>query len=416
MSTAVLQVDLAFPVPETRVGNQYAQVLVFARHRTRVLGSLYLPVHGGEILGNGSGLDGTTREGFQAKLELLELWDELEWPLAAGSNEAALPSATVAICTRDRPEDVDRCLQALLQSSSEEFEILLVDNHPTTAATLEVTRRFGSRVRYIREDRPGLNVARNRALQEAQGEIVVFNDDDAVPEADWLKLLLRNFDDTRVLCVTGLTMPLELETSAQECFERFSPFGRGFERRVFDGTSVDPLAVSRVGAGANMALRKDAVAMVGPFDEALDAGTPTRSGGDHELFYRILKHGFRIVYDPEAVNWHRHRRSWHELEDTIFGYGVGVYAFWTRSLLREHEWRTILHSLYWLYSEQLLGTIRAALRLPGAIPLRLAQAEIRGCLAGPLSYARSRSKLRKTLFHRRTVHNEAGHQCHHSEP
>jgi GT2 family glycosyltransferase len=239
-----------------------------------------------------------------------------------------------------------------------------------------------------------LNVARNRALQEAQGEVVVFNDDDAAPEADWLSKLLRNFNDPRVLCVTGLTLPLELETPAQECFEQQSPFGRGFARRIFDGTVADPLAVSQVGAGANMALRKAVLTTVGAFDEALDAGTPTRSGGDHEMFYRILRHGFRIVYDPEAISWHRHRRSWQELEDTLYGYGVGVYSYWTRSLLVEHEWRTLLHASFWLLQGQLPGMVRSLLGRPGAMPLRLAQAELRGCLAGPRSYLRSRSARR----------------------
>ena len=71
--------------------------------------------------------------------------------------------------------------------------------------------------------------ARNRALQEATMPVVAFSDDDAVPEPEWLGHLLEPFADPLVLCTSGLTLALELETPAQEWFERYSPFGRGFD-------------------------------------------------------------------------------------------------------------------------------------------------------------------------------------------
>src|SRR6266567_2037807 len=83
--------------------------------------------------------------------------------------------------------------------------------------------------------------------------IVAFNDDDALPDPNWLRVLLRNFADPLVVCVTGLTMPMELETEAQEWFERCSSFVRGFTRTVYDQTRLHPLAAGKVGAGANMA-------------------------------------------------------------------------------------------------------------------------------------------------------------------
>src|SRR5262249_38131295 len=159
----------------------------------------------------------------------------------------------------------------------------------------------------------------------------------AAPDPGWLRALLRNFHDPRVLCVTGLTMPLELETEAQEWFERYTPFGRGFKRTVFDLTNHNPVVAWRLGTGSNMAMRRSVLKHLGPFDELLDAGPPARSGGDNEMFLRIMTGGYRIVYDPAALSWHRHRRTWKELRKAIYGYGVGVYAAWTRSLLVEGE-------------------------------------------------------------------------------
>ncbi len=51
---------------------------------------------------------------------------------------------------------------------------------------------------------------------------------------------------------------------------------------------------------------------------------PTQSGGDHEFFARILLAGFYIVYEPEGLSWHRHRRTWEETHKAIQGYGTGL--------------------------------------------------------------------------------------------
>ena len=87
-----------------------------------------------------------------------------------------------------------------------------------------------------------------------------------------------------------------------------------------------------------MSVRKSVIAITGAFDEALDAGTPACSGGDFDFFYRILARGYTIVYDPAALSWHLHRRTWEELLVQYRGYGAGIAALWTGELMRDHEW------------------------------------------------------------------------------
>ena len=67
-------------------------------------------------------------------------------------------------------------------------------------------------VGYFHEPERGLNVARNRALRVARGDVVAFVDDDAIPEPEWLDGLMPNFQSPRVVCVTGLTLPIALDT------------------------------------------------------------------------------------------------------------------------------------------------------------------------------------------------------------
>ena len=389
MATKVLDIDVAdIAKPVTGLEN-YHQALVLLRYQNRPVGQAVLPVVNGCL----------SHIELHDCLHTPELWplweqklyDYLDWD-ENGSDQTPLPRATVAVCTRNRPPDLKRCLDGFMALPDQGQEFLVVDNCPSDDASQQVTAQFADRVRYVRENRPGLNHARNRALQEARHEIVVFNDDDAIPDKGWLNALLRNFVEPEVMCVTGLTMPLELETSAQEWFEKYSPFGRGFYRCFFYGTTEMAFRAGHVGAGANMALRKSILEKVGPFDEALDAGTPTLSGGDTEMFARILSKGYHIVYEPAALSWHRHRRTWPELRKTAFGYGVGTYAVWTRRLLVDHLPGVLLVAGQHGVFHQLPMLARALLRMPNHMPLDLVVAELVGCLFGTYRYFRSRSR------------------------
>jgi GT2 family glycosyltransferase len=142
-----------------------------------------------------------------------------------------------------------------------------------------------------------------------------------------------------------------------------------------------------------MAVRREVLDDLGGFDEALDAGTPSQSGGDHEMFGRILAAGHRIVYEPAAVSWHRHRRTWDELRAALHGYGVGVYAMWTRRLLVDHEPAVLMHAVRWFRHGQARHFWRALRRRPDAVPMDLLLAEFRGCLAGPAAYLAARRRL-----------------------
>ncbi|HSF44666.1 MAG TPA: glycosyltransferase, partial [Chitinophagaceae bacterium] len=234
----------------------------------------------------------------------------------------------------------------------------------------------------------------NRALREAYNEIVAFTDDDAVPDRLWLKALLKNYSRERVICVTGMTMPLELETEGQLAFERYNPFNKGFDRKLYDSIH-DPLSTGQVGAGANMSFRRSVIHLVGEFDEALDAGTVTQSGGDHEYFTRILRAGYYIVYEPDALNWHRHRRTMEETRKAIYGYGVGVYAYWTKLFFYDKEFSVIRFTWGWFWHDQLRKLVRALRRKPGHQPLSLIWAELKGCLAGPAAYFRARRNVQR---------------------
>jgi GT2 family glycosyltransferase len=369
----------------------YDGAFFLLRYFGKPIGTIILPAENGKIV-------------FADHLEQIHkavkknLWFAVTDHFLFADKEESIPDirATIAICTRNRTEDLKHCLPALTKLPDRGQEILVVDNAPSTDDTKNLVAQYPS-VRYVLEKRKGLDIARNRAIKEASNDIVAFIDDDAIPDSNWLDALLRNFDDPLVMCVTGMTMPLELETKAQEAFEYYNSFGKGFHKKRFSFTRSNPLNAGNVGAGANMALRKTYLAETGLFDEALDSGTPTQSGGDHEFFARVLLAGYHIIYEPEAINWHRHRRTWKEAVNAIKGYGVGVYAFWTKLFFIEKQYSILLFPKGWLLHTQLPNLYKSIFRRRDHYPLSFILAELQGCLKGPFAYFKSRKQVNQSL-------------------
>lgn len=388
MPSAVLDLDVDALPAELDGLERFDSALVLLRVNGRPAGQAVIPLREARIAAR------------ELRLRLFQHADSAFWEAWLGAwldldrpaEPAALPSATVAICTRDRSEDLRRCIHALLAMPDDGQEILVIDNAPSNDEAQAVVSE-SPRVRYVREERPGLDVARNRALREAIGDIVAFTDDDAVVDPLWLRSMLGNFGDPLVMATTGLTMALELETEAQVQFQRDAGFGRGFRRRVFDAAAHDPMLAWQAGAGVSMALRRVVVERVGWFDEALDAGTPTRAGGDSDMLRRILKAGYRIVYDPAALNWHRHRRASAELARQVVGYEIAGFAVFARTLLFEGDLGGATHAFKWLRRE-LRALARSLLRRPGAAPVRSVAPRIGGALIGPGLYLQARRRPR----------------------
>ena len=392
MATAILDLEISKLPPEITVEERYSKALVLIRLHGKPIGQVQIPVVGGRI--EGSQLRESLMNAAGDHLWKNWLYDTLEWD-ERGPVEVT-PIATVAVCTRDRPEDLQRCLDALMLLPDDGQEYLVIDNCPATDATRELVKHNYPQVRYVREDDlAGESAARNRALREAKHEFVAFTDDDAVPDRDWLRSLLRNFRDPRVMCVTGLLMPLELETEAQEWFELYSPYGKGFDRQVFDGAHCNPLIIAPVGVSGSMALRKSLIDCIGLFDEALGVGTPAKCGSDSEQFVRILRAGYCIVYEPRALSWHRHRRTWEEMRNLLKCYGIGVYAYWTRIFVFNREFSVPLLAWRWLWYKQIPELIASWRKQPGSVPSDLLMAQLQGCISGPMAYFTSRQQLQK---------------------
>jgi cellulose synthase/poly-beta-1,6-N-acetylglucosamine synthase-like glycosyltransferase len=217
------------------------------------------------------------------------------------------PSVSVVICTRNRPFELERCLRGVRAQSYGNFDVLVVDNGPCDATACDIARRWDAS--YAPEPEEGLSRARNLGMRISTGEIIAFLDDDAVPQPEWLCGLAAEFQDPQVAVVAGRIQELRIDrkSSSGASSGLFSLDSLGDRRRVIDRSNPQWFEIANfggIGQGSNMALRRSALQCWPGFDPRLGRGSRISGSEEHYAFFRLVEHGARAVYTPDALVWH----------------------------------------------------------------------------------------------------------------
>jgi cellulose synthase/poly-beta-1,6-N-acetylglucosamine synthase-like glycosyltransferase len=312
---------------------------------------------------------------------------------------ARAPRCSVVVCTRERPAALRRCLASLTVQDHPNFVVWVIDNAPLSGKTRQVVESFYDdlEIHYVVEPRPGTSRARNAGL--SRGDIVASLDDDEVADSLWLSELARTFDGRPdIVASSGAVVAAELSTWAQLWFEQFGAFtkGRGFTAKEYSShtrTKQHPLyPLPPFGVGANMAFRTEALRRLGVgFDEALGGGTPAKGSEDTKIFADLLQAGGTVAYQPTAVTRHFHRRDLEDLRLQMRGYGSGLTAFYTASVLARPSTMFDLVRLAPRALRDLCSSdsLRVA-TLEDNFPRDLLTENRRGMVAGPWLYVRGR--------------------------
>jgi len=215
---------------------------------------------------------------------------------------------TVILCTYNRCQELVNALNSAAASrlpESVKWEVLVVDNN-SSDQTHEVVegfrRQYPGRFRYIFEPQQGKSHALNAGIRETQSEILVFTDDDAIVEPDWLWNLASALQGGewagaggRIIPVWPRPLPSWLSTDDPHTMGPFVAFD--------PGTGAGPL--TRPPYGANMAFRREAFEKYGGFLTELGPRPGSEiKGEDIEFGQRLLSAGERLRYEPCAVVRH----------------------------------------------------------------------------------------------------------------
>lgn len=394
MAIKIIEVEFTKQIEPIRGLPNYEGIRILVRYRGKPLGWAYVNNNPWQQTISADRVRQTIVEQMGKELVRETLAEKFQ-PVTDTIADRHLPPVSVVICTRDRTDLLKGAMEALLALDYPHREIIVVDNAPSNSSTAEFVARYP--VRYVKEERPGLDWARNRGIAEAQHDIIAFTDDDARPDRGWLRAMAAAFADPEVMAASGLVAAAEMETLPQQQFELvYGGMLQHLDKFKVPGnllSAKDRLWASKYGVGANMAFRRQIFEAVGNFDVALDVGTATRGAGDIEMFHRILAKGYATFYDPRALVWHLHRRSdkafSRQLQDN--GRSFGAY------LLTCDRNRTVprLELLKFAASEWLGWWLLQRLRHPGKLPRRLVVSELLGALQSPFAYREAQSQARK---------------------
>jgi glucosyl-dolichyl phosphate glucuronosyltransferase len=215
---------------------------------------------------------------------------------------------SLVIPSFDRPELALRCLASVQDQTLAEFEVLLVDNKadPHLRARIE-SFNSGARVpaRYVPERELGLHNARHAGARAAQGEVLVFTDDDALFEPKWLAAYARCFEEQSEMAAAGgpilpvwetppphwLTAMIAVDPSMFPALSLLD-LGREFTLKP-DGIFF----------GVNMAIRRQVLFDAGGFNPEI-FGTRWLGDGETGLNRKLWKRGQLVGYVPDAVVYH----------------------------------------------------------------------------------------------------------------
>jgi GT2 family glycosyltransferase len=397
----VAVVDVAYPVGDLDCSRSsappYTSAWILVCRSGYPLGIIEMP------------LDGTVITAAELEYEINRQLGEAQ-PEAFAGGTLALPRASVVVPSNfARPAQLRRCAERLMELDYPDYEVIVVDNRPGNVSEAEIPG-----VQVVREPHPGISAARNRGIAVATGDIIAFTDDDAVVDRRWLRAIGERFArEPEVVAVTGLNVPLELETSAQALFEQSgNATDRSFVPLTFEhvgrfqvqcrppgertGHVHSIYMTGELGAGLNMAFRTAVLRAAGGFDEALGTGTPACSGEDHAMLLGLLTAGNRLAFEPGAIVQHSHRATLEELKRQIHGYGIGFTAMLTALALRNPRHVLGLASVLptWLRSLR-DPTSGKNLHRTTEYPRALARAELLGMATGPFAYLRSRLVQRR---------------------
>lgn len=217
---------------------------------------------------------------------------------------------TIVIITYNRSVSLTAVLESFLKLNKLDeipYELIIVDNNSTDDTCHRVEtfiNRFNGRLRYVLETHQGPNFARNKGVQESNGDIIAFIDDDIVFHENWLKGLYQFNINHHWDAIGGRVLPLYPDNTPNWVKKNkellkgpIVMFDYGEETISYRSNKLGPFI------GANMVIKKHVFEECGRFDTSFGAQVETM-GDDTDFFYRLMRNKKDIYYLGSSTVYH----------------------------------------------------------------------------------------------------------------
>lgn len=225
---------------------------------------------------------------------------------------------SIIIPTYNRPKQLKNCLLSLtkLDYPPELFEIIVIDDG--SEKPLEtIIKPFQEllNLTLISQKNSGPAIARNTGVNYANGEFLVFTDDDCLVDTNWLnafsKKLKQNPDCLVGGCIENELINNPYSTASQALLDYLYLTHQ-------DKEEFPPFFTSN-----NMALSKELFIKI----EGFNINYPLPAAEDREFCDRLISKGHNIIYEPKAIVYHAHDLTFTTFFKQHFNYGKGAYLF-----------------------------------------------------------------------------------------
>lgn len=218
----------------------------------------------------------------------------------------------MVVPTRDRPDALGRCLDALAaQTIASRLEVIVVDDGSTDAAAVSSAVGAHHDAKLIRRSGEGPAAARNAGARAAQGSVLCFTDDDCEPERDWVERLAEKLQQGAD-AAGGVTIP-----SGGALSEASEIVARALVRPVTPGSGHVTFVPSN-----NLACSREVFAAI-PFDESYRRA----AGEDREWCARVIAAGHSLHLVPSARLVHHQELTLARFLGQQFRYGEAAFFF-----------------------------------------------------------------------------------------
>lgn len=216
---------------------------------------------------------------------------------------------TLIICTYNREKYIGPLLDSIVKNDypTSDYEIVLVDNN-CTDNTRGVCEQFATthpeiRLRYVVETEQGLSAARNKGIKEAEGDIIIYVDDDALVDTDYIRIYAEHFAACPETMAAGGPIEPLYETEEPKWM---SPYTKALLTAWMDyGDKVREYPRGRYPGGGNAAYRKVVFEKVGLFNTELGRkGNLLLASEEKDIFDKMKAQGMQVLYLPTPVLHH----------------------------------------------------------------------------------------------------------------
>jgi len=225
------------------------------------------------------------------------------------------PFVSIVVVTKNEERHIRDCLESLmrLEYPKEKYEIIVVDGN-STDKTREIVKKYP--VKLIIDKEGGLANSRNIGIQAAKGDYIASTDADCVVKEDWLRILVGSIQEAPedVVAVGG----------PNSIFEDDAPFAKlvGYMQETFFASGGAPQSYKINESkyvfsihNCNILYKKGVLIEKGGFDENFNVGE------DAELNFRLRQKGYKFLYLPSIIVWHRRPDGLKKFIKKMFLYG-----------------------------------------------------------------------------------------------